>query len=106
MRVEMPEFDVVAFVAKLERLGVKLTAIPLADGKLRINRWRMLHAAEHTQQIQDLWVAEVGDDQARIDLLASHLNSRPGVAPRVTANRVLPSRPPADRSSPGVQKAK
>ena len=102
----MPEFNVDAFVAKLERLGVKLTAIPLADGKLRINRWRMLHAAEHTKQIQDLWASEIGDNQARIDLLASHLNSRPGVAPHVTANRVLPSRPPADRASPGVQKAK
>ena len=38
----MPEFDVETFVARLDRMGLKLTSIPLADGKLRVNRWRML----------------------------------------------------------------
>ena len=42
----MPEFDVEAFVAGLERMGVKLTCVPLADGKVRINRWRMLNAGD------------------------------------------------------------
>jgi hypothetical protein len=82
----MAEFDVAAFVARLERMGVRLTAIPLADGKLRINRWRMLHAAENTQQIQDLWASQIGDDQARINLLAAFVNSRTAT-PRVTADR-------------------
>jgi len=98
----MVEFDVAAFVAKLERMGVKLTAIPLADGKLRINRWRMLHAVEHTQQIQDLWASQIGDNQARIDVLAAHLScaalSNPVVsnaAPRVTANRTAVGLPKA-----------
>jgi len=68
----MPEFDVEAFVAKLERMGIKLTSVPLADGKVRINRWRMLNAGEHTQQIQDAWATQIGDDQARIDVLAAH----------------------------------
>jgi hypothetical protein len=70
----MPEFDAVAFVDKLERMGVKLTAIPLADGKLRINRWRMMHAAQNSQQIQDIWTSQIGENQARIDLLAAHLS--------------------------------
>ena len=72
----MTGFDVAAFVAMLERLGVRLTAVPLADGKLRINRWRMLQAVEHTEQIQDLWESQVGEDQARIEVLAAFLNAR------------------------------
>jgi hypothetical protein len=71
--IEMPDFDVEAFVAKLDRWGMKLTSVPLADGKLRVNRWRMLNASEHTQQIHDLWATHIGDSQERIDALASHL---------------------------------
>jgi hypothetical protein len=81
----MPEFDAEAFVARLERMGVKLTCVPLADGKVRINRWRMLNAGEHTQQIEDLWASQIGEDQARIDVLAAHLSR---VAPPVTASRI------------------
>jgi len=82
----MTEFDVAAFVAQLERLGVRLTAVPLADGKLRINRWRMLNAAEHTEQIRDLWDGEIGEDQARIDVLAAFLNAR-AAAQRLASER-------------------
>jgi hypothetical protein len=94
----MPEFDVEAFVANLERMGVKLTAVPLADGKTRINRWRMLHAVDHAKQIDNLWTSQIGENQARIDLLAAHLADPPA---RVTTNRVVPS-----RSSAGLKKAK
>ncbi len=69
----MPDFDVEAFIIKLDCMGVKLTAIPLADGKLRVNRWCMLNATEHAQQIQDLWTTQIGNDRERIDLLAEHL---------------------------------
>jgi len=69
----MPDFDVEAFITKLDRMGVKLTAIPLADGKLRVNRWCMLSATEHAQQIRDLWTTQIGNDRERIDLLAEHL---------------------------------
>jgi hypothetical protein len=87
----MSEFDVDAFVAKLEHMGgVKLTAAPLADGKMRINRWRMLHAVE-ARQVESLWASQIGDDQARIDRLAAHL-ARPAAA--VTANRAPPPRAP------------
>jgi hypothetical protein len=85
----MPEFDVESFVTRLDRMGMKLTSVPLADGKLRINRWRMLNAVEHTQQIQDLWATQIGDNQERIDVLAAHLAE---AAPSVTANRISPSR--------------
>jgi len=37
----VPEFDVEAFIAKLAGMGMKLTAVPLADGTLKIYRWRM-----------------------------------------------------------------
>lgn len=69
----MPDFDVEAFITKLDRMGMKLTAVPLADGKLRVNRWCMLNAAEHAQQIQDLWTTQIGNDRDRIDVLAAHL---------------------------------
>ena len=85
----MPEFDVEAFVSKLERLGVKLTSVPLADGKVRINRWRMLNAGNNNQQIQDLWNVQIGENQAHIDLLAAYLAH---TAPPVTASRLNVSR--------------
>jgi hypothetical protein len=80
----MPEFDVEAFVTRLERMGLKLTSVRLADGKFRINRWRMLNAGENTQQIQDLWASQIGDDQARMNALAAHLARTPYA---VTASR-------------------
>jgi len=89
----MPEFDIEAFVAKLERLGLRLTAVPLADGRLRVNRWRMLGAAENAKQIQDLWAAQVGDDQDHMDLLATHLAAVQRRAPAVSGP-VPPLRPP------------
>src|SRR5216683_2539205 len=85
----MPEFDVETFVASLDRMGLKLTSIPLADGRLRVNRWRMLNAGEHTQQIHDLWATQIGNNQERIDLLAAHLAK---AAPQVTANGISPNR--------------
>jgi hypothetical protein len=99
VRVEMPEFNVEAFVAKLEGLGVKLTAVPLADGKVRINRWRMLHAVD-AKQIDQLWASQIGENQARIDLLAAHL--APASA-KVATNAAAPVRAPA-RSGEGEVK--
>jgi hypothetical protein len=72
----MADFDVEAFVAKFESLGVKLTAVPLADGRVRINRWRMPNAVD-ALQIEHLWAAQIGTNQARIDLLATHLAPTP-----------------------------
>ena len=69
----MADFDVEAFITTLDRMGMKLTAVPLADGKLRVNRWCMLNAAEHAGQIQDLWTTQIGNDRERIDVLAAHL---------------------------------
>jgi hypothetical protein len=78
----MVEFDVEAFVAKMDRMGLKLTAVPLADGKYRLNRWRTMDALAHTQQIQDLWASQVGDNQKRIDQLAAHLAQAAAAAPK------------------------
>jgi hypothetical protein len=72
-RRRAPGFDVEAFIAELDGMGMKLTAIPLADGKFRVSRWCMMKANEHAEQIQDLWSTQIGDDQERIDALAAHL---------------------------------
>jgi hypothetical protein len=107
----MPDFDVEAFVTKLDRLGVKLTAVPLADGKLRVSRWRMLNATEHAQQIEDLWTLQIGNDQERIDILAAHLaNAAPGKAADCVSSGPLriasPSIAVPERQEPqGVQLA-
>lgn len=69
----MADFDVEAFISKLDGMGMKLTAIPLADGRIRVNRWCMMTAYDHAQQIQDLWTGQIGDDQERMDVLAAHL---------------------------------
>ena len=86
----MPDFDVEAFISKLDRMGVKLTAIALADGKLRVNRWSMLNATEHTQQIEDLWTTQIGNDRERIDVLAAHLAKMTGqqAADCISSNRL------------------
>jgi hypothetical protein len=72
----MSEFDVDAFITKLERLGLKLTATRLLDGTYRVNRWRMPDAITHAQQIEDLWAKHIGDDKARMILLGTHVARR------------------------------
>jgi hypothetical protein len=84
----MSDFDVEAFVAKLESLGVKLTAVPLADGTMRISRWRMPNAVD-ASQIDSLWASQIGGNQARMDLLAAHLAP---AAAKITGNGELPVR--------------
>jgi hypothetical protein len=73
MKAKMSEFDIEAFVAKLDGMGLKLTAVPLADGRFRLNRWRTMQAVEHRQQIQDLWTSQIGENLARIEMLTTHL---------------------------------
>jgi len=73
---EMPEFDVEAFVARLDGLGMKLSAVPLADGRLRVSRWCMTTAYDHARDIEALWQGHIGDDQGRMDVLAAHLATR------------------------------
>jgi hypothetical protein len=87
---KMPDFDVEAFVAKLDGMGMKLTVIPLADGRFRVSRWCLMKANEHAQQIQDLWTRQIGDDQERIDVLAAHLAK---AVPQETARFVSTSLP-------------
>jgi hypothetical protein len=53
----MADFDIEGFVAEMDRMGLKLTAVPLADGKYLVNRWRMSGAFEHAKQIEDLWTS-------------------------------------------------
>jgi len=69
----MTEFDAEAFIAELERMGMRLTALQLADGKLKVYRWRMQGAREHAPQIEALWNSQVGESQVRIDHLAEHI---------------------------------
>jgi hypothetical protein len=69
----MADFDVEAFITELGGLGMKLTATPLADGRVRVSRWRMMNANEHAAQIRELWIRQIGGDQERIDILAAHL---------------------------------
>jgi hypothetical protein len=84
----MQDFDVETFITNLDRMGMKLTAVPLADGKLRVNRWCMLNAAEHADEIEDLWTTQIGNDRERIDVLAAHLAK---AAPHEAVNRISSS---------------
>src|SRR6266849_2895677 len=105
----MPDFDVEAFITKLDRMGMKLTAVPLADGKLRVNRWCMLNATEHAQQIEDLWTTQIGNYRERIDVLAAHLaKAAPREAadcissnlPRIASQSIAVPDPALDRPKP------
>ncbi len=88
----MLEFDIAAFVAKMDGMGLKLTAVPLADGKYRLNRWRTMQAFQHTQQIQDLWASQIGTNQSRIDQLAAHLAHTAAAAPKQPSFGFSPAR--------------
>ena len=81
----MTEFEIGRLVTKLDRMGLKLTAITLADGKMRLYRWRMPNAIKHAQQIQDLWASQIGENQERIDLLAAHVIARSCAGDRRTS---------------------
>jgi hypothetical protein len=93
---KMPDFDVEAFVTELERMGVKLTAIALADGKLRVNRWCLLNASAYAEQIENLWTAQIGNDKDRIDALAAHLTR---TAPLEAGERISSGRVRVDSPS-------
>ena len=71
----MNAFDVELFIAEMDRMGVRLTALPLADGTVRVNRWRTMSAVEHGHRIDHLW-GSVGHDQTRMETLAAHLMKR------------------------------
>jgi hypothetical protein len=85
----MPDFDVEGFVAEMDRMGLKLTAVPLADGKYLVNRWRLSGAFEHAKQIENLWSSQIGNNQSRMDQLAAHLLAQDQP---VIANRIFPHR--------------
>jgi hypothetical protein len=68
------------FVSDVERLGLRLSATPLADGKVRLNRWRMPDAVLNAQKIDDLWAVQIGDDQARMEELTIHVVRRGATA--------------------------
>ena len=66
----MTEFDAEAFIAELERMGMRLTALQLADGKFKVYRWRMQGAREHAPPLRN---SQVGENRARIDHLAEYI---------------------------------
>ncbi len=96
----MAEFDVAAFVAKMDGMGVKLTAVPLADGKVRVSRWRMMQSVEHAKQAEDLWMSQIGTNQARIDVLAKHLTAQVPPAPRGVPSQVAPAKGASQAPAP------
>jgi hypothetical protein len=98
----MPEFDAAGFVAKMDGMGLKLTAVPLADGRYRLNRWRTMQAFEHGQQINDLWASQIGTDLGRIDLLTAHLAQVAAAKPKPadTPPAPLPASMPSPAAAP------
>jgi hypothetical protein len=76
----MAGFDVEAFVSELAGLDMRLTAAPMADGTLKIYGWRLMGAFEHAKQIEALWSSQIGNDRARMDLLAAQLVGTAGQA--------------------------
>lgn len=76
---EMADFDAAGFVTTLEGLGVKWAAVPLADGRFSVTRWKLPSAVEHAREIERLWSLQVGISQARIRPIgASHLRGCAG----------------------------
>jgi hypothetical protein len=72
----MPDFDPEGFVAAIERLGLVLTAVPLADGSVRLNRWRTADAVINAHRIEALWAAQIGENPDRVRELAAYVLRR------------------------------
>ena len=89
----MPDFDVQGFVADVERLGLMLRALPLADGSIRLNQWRMPNAIIHAQRIEALWALRIGENQDRVQQLAAHVMQRDAERPAPAS--ASPERKPA-----------
>jgi hypothetical protein len=83
----MPDFDPEAFVAAAERLGLFFTAVRLADGSVRLNRWRTADAVINAHRIEALWAA---DDEPRQSAVDGRNNRKADKDPRVPP---LPSSP-------------
>jgi hypothetical protein len=81
MRVHMGGFRVDDFVATVEHLGLILAAVPLADGTIRLSRWRMPDAVTHASEIENLWTTHIGDDPDRLKQLATHIMERTSQRP-------------------------
>lgn len=62
-------------VEELSRLGIELTATRLADGTIKLNRWRTIKYWNNVDAAESLWAASVESDrnneQALKDLLTS-----------------------------------
>jgi hypothetical protein len=69
----MQQFSIEAFISDVERLGLRLSATRLADGKIRLNRWRMPDAVINAQRIEDLWAVQIGESRERLEELARHV---------------------------------
>jgi CspA family cold shock protein len=73
---DITDFDAEAFVAAVERLGLLLTAVRLADGNIRLNRWRTADAVINAHRIEALWAAQIGEDPDRVRKLAAYIMRR------------------------------
>jgi hypothetical protein len=69
----MPDFDAEGFVAAVERLGLRLTAVRFPDGNVRLYRWRMPDAVINAHRIEALWAARIGENQDRVQQLGAHV---------------------------------
>jgi hypothetical protein len=72
----MSDFDPEGFAAAVERLGLRLTAVRLADGSVRLNRWRTADAVINARRIEALWAAQIGENLDRVRELAAYIMRR------------------------------
>jgi hypothetical protein len=72
----VPDFDPEGFVAAVERLGLLLTAVRLADGTVRLNRWRTADAIINAHRIEALWAAQIGENPDRVREVAAYIMRR------------------------------
>ena len=72
-------------VEAFESLGMKLTVTPLADGSLRLNRWRMINYWSHAREAEAFWTERLGEDRERLAALTNFVASRKMSFPAVLA---------------------
>ena len=86
----MPDFDPEEFATAVERLGLLLTAVPLADGSVRLNRWRTADAIIIAHRIEALWAAQIGEDPDRARELAAYIMRRSSAPTAPRTHKMTP----------------
>lgn len=69
----MSDFSIKDFLDRLSTLGLMLSASRLADGSIRLNRWRGMNFYENEAEINNVWMSNMAGQDTRMQDVARYL---------------------------------